>query len=90
MSRIDQLMLVVELLERKSCSIVDKSHESVALVQKISRLYDKWTQEEHHCAHLHSEAAASFLLLTGFRTLDEKLFLLDASLSTSDVYIELV
>lgn len=86
MSRIDQLMLVVELLERKSCSIVDKSHESVALVQKISRLYDKWTQEEHHCAHLHSEAAASFLLLTGFRTLDEKLFLLDASLSTSDVY----
>lgn len=86
MSRIDQLMLVVELLERKSCSIVDKSHESVALVQNISRLYDKWTQEEHHCAHLHSEAAANFLLLTGFRTLDEKLFLLDASLNTSDVY----
>lgn len=86
MSRIDQLMLVVELLERKSCSIVDRSHDSVALVQKISRLYDNWTQEEHHCAHLHSQAAANFLLLTGFRTLDEKLFLLDANLNTSDVY----
>lgn len=86
MSRMDRLMLVVELMERKSSSIVDESQDCVTIMQNVSGLYDKLAQDEHKYSFLHSEISTNHQMLSGFRTLSEKLMLLDANLSTNDIY----
>lgn len=86
MSTLDRLMLAVDQMEKRSAAIVEQNRASVAIVEQISRIYDNWVHTDRRCTALCEEATSNFQLLAGFSTLDSKLFLLDASLDTSDTY----